>query len=88
MTGQGNNLDETLKSYGLTRPAALIKNWDANFALGGPIVKDRLWFYNNVRSYGTHQEVPGLFANKNAGDRRSGPTPKTRASPAAATRRR
>jgi hypothetical protein len=65
---QGSNLDETLKSYGLTRPAALIKNWDANFALGGPIVRDRLWFYNNVRSYGTHQEVPGLFANANAGD--------------------
>jgi hypothetical protein len=63
---QGDNLDATLESYGLTQPAALIKNWDANFAIGGPIVKDRLWFYNNVRSYGTHQQVPGLFANANA----------------------
>ncbi len=65
---QGNNLNDTLRSYGLTDVPALVKNWDANFALGGPIVKDRLWFFNNVRSYGNHQDVPGLFANKNAGD--------------------
>jgi len=65
---QGNNLDDTLRSYGLTDVPALIRNWDMNFALGGPIVKDRLWFYNNVRSYGTYQDIPGLFGNKNAGD--------------------
>ena len=47
---------------------ALIKNWDTNFALGGPIVRDRLWFFDNVRSYGNHQEIPGLFGNLNAGD--------------------
>ena len=47
---------------------ALIKNWDTNFALGGPIKRDRLWFFNNVRSYGTHQDIPGLYANPNAGD--------------------
>jgi hypothetical protein len=65
---QGNNLNDTLRSYGLTDVPALIKNWDTNFALGGPVFKDRLWFYNNVRSYGTHQDIPGLFGNKNAGD--------------------
>ncbi len=65
---QGDNLNDTLRSYGLTDVPALIKNWDANFALGGPIVKDRLWFFNNVRSYGNHQDIPGLFGNKNAGD--------------------
>src|SRR5215467_8341990 len=65
---QGNNLDDTLRSFGIADVPGLVKNWDANFALGGPIVKDRLWFYNNVRSYGNHQLVPGLYANKNAGD--------------------
>src|SRR6266853_2958451 len=64
---QGDNLNDTLKGYGLNIPT-LRKNWDTNFALGGPIVKDRLWFFNNVRSYGNHQDVPGLFGNKNAGD--------------------
>jgi carboxypeptidase family protein len=65
---QGNNLDDQLISYGLTQVPGLIKNWDTNFAIGGPIIRDRLWFYNNVRSYGNHQEIPGLFGNKNAGD--------------------
>src|SRR5215472_5859481 len=46
---QGNNLNDTLKSYGLNIPT-LRKNWDTNFALGGPIVRDRVWFYNNLRS--------------------------------------
>ena len=65
---QGDNFDDTLKSYGFTAVPALIKNWDTNFALGGPIVKDRLWFFNNVRSYGNQQEILNLYANKNAGD--------------------
>jgi len=68
---QGDNLTDQLKSYGLTNVPALVKNWDTNFALGGPIVKDRLWFYNNVRSYGNHQEIPGLFGNLNAGNQNS-----------------
>src|SRR5262245_9671637 len=68
---QGNNLTDELRSYGLTNPPALIKNWDTNFALGGPIIKDRLWFYNNVRSYGNQQEIPGLFGNLNAGNQAS-----------------
>src|SRR5215470_6045249 len=64
---QGDNLNDTLKSYGLNIPT-LRKNWDTNFALGGPLVRDRLWFFNNLRSYGNHQDVAGLFGNKNAGD--------------------
>jgi Carboxypeptidase regulatory-like domain len=68
---QGDNLTDQLKGYGLTNVPALVKNWDTNFALGGPIVKDRLWFYNNVRSYGNHQEIPGLFGNLNAGNQSS-----------------
>ena len=46
----------------------LHKNWDSSFALGGPIVRDRLWFYGNVRSFGIMSDVPGQYGNKNAGD--------------------
>jgi hypothetical protein len=65
---QGDNFDDTLRSYGFTAVPEIIKNWDTNFALGGPIVKDRLWFFNNVRSYGNHQEILNLYGNQNAGD--------------------
>ena len=65
---QGSNLDDDLRRIGITEPPGLIKNWDTNFALGGPIKRDRLWFFNNVRTYGTHQDIPGLYANANAGN--------------------
>src|SRR6185436_15826230 len=59
---QGDNLNDQLRSYGLTNVPALIKNWDTNFALGGPIIKDRLWFFNNLRSYGNQQEIRACSA--------------------------
>jgi hypothetical protein len=65
---QGSNLDDYLKSVNITEPPGLIKNWDTSLAIGGPIKRDRLWFFNNVRSYGTYQDIPGLYANRNALD--------------------
>ena len=65
---QGNNLDDQLKSFGITEVPGLIKNWDTNFALGGPIKRDRLWFFGNVRSFGSASDVPGLYGNRNAGN--------------------
>jgi len=65
---QGSNLDDELIAAGITEPPGLIKNWDTNLAIGGPIKRDRLWFFNNLRSYGTYQDVPGIYANANALD--------------------
>ena len=65
---QGSNLDDDLRRVGITEPPGLIKNWDTNLAIGGPIKRDRLWFFNNLRTYGTHQDIPGLYANANALD--------------------
>jgi hypothetical protein len=64
---QGNNLDATLKSYGITEVPGLIKNWDASGSLGGPVAKDKLWFYGTLRNYGQHADIPLLYGNKNAG---------------------
>jgi hypothetical protein len=68
---QGNNIDEDLEAIGFSGanlPAALIKSWDANFAIGGPIKADRLWFFTNARTFGNHNATPGLGWNVNAGD--------------------
>jgi len=65
---QASNLDDRLRLANITEPPGLIKNWDTNLAVGGPVKRDRLWFFNNVRSYGTYQEVPGVYANANAFD--------------------
>jgi hypothetical protein len=64
----GNNLNPTLIGYGLTQPAGVNSSWDASGSGGGPILRDRLWFFANVRKYSTISPVPGAFANLNAGD--------------------
>ena len=63
---QGSNIDDELRSYGFTDLAALITNWDTNFAFSGPILRDRIWFYTNARTVGTYQDVPNLYGNVNA----------------------
>jgi hypothetical protein len=65
---QGSNIDAELESFGILDPPALINSWDASFALGGPIVRDRLWFFGMVRSFGNSTQNANLYANLNQGD--------------------
>jgi hypothetical protein len=62
---QGSNYTQRLKDLGLTTPGGIVKNWDFNPGFGGPIAKDRLWFYLSGRSQGADTFVPGQFYNKN-----------------------
>jgi hypothetical protein len=65
---RSDNIDDYLRSIGLTRPPALLNQYDVSGALGGPIVRDRLWFFGSVRDFGSATFVEGLFANGNAGN--------------------
>lgn len=47
-----NITPEEAVRQGQTSAARLDKLWDYNLALGGPIRKDRLWFYGSVRNWG------------------------------------
>ena len=70
-TGKGmirSNYDSTLQSRGLATPGKLTKEWDFTGGVGGPIVKDRLWFYGTARNEGEYRSIPGIFPNANAGD--------------------
>jgi hypothetical protein len=63
-----NNVDDRLRGFGITQPPTLRKNWDGSGSLGGPILRDRLWFFGNVRNWGNAAVVDGIFANRYAGD--------------------
>jgi hypothetical protein len=43
------------------------KDYDVNGAVGGPIVRDRLWFYFTARQQGSRTRVPNAFYNLNEG---------------------
>jgi hypothetical protein len=66
--GQASNIDDNLRSLGFGEQPALVKSYDANMALGGPILRNRVWFYANTRAIGTYQEQQNLYVNQNAGD--------------------
>jgi hypothetical protein len=63
-----NNLNDQLRSLGITQPPALRKNWDGNGSIGGPLKHDRFWFFANIRNWGNASVVDGIFANRYAGD--------------------
>ncbi|MGH9241121.1 MAG: carboxypeptidase regulatory-like domain-containing protein [Vicinamibacterales bacterium] len=65
---QSNNIDGALQAAGITAPAAIRGNWDGSGSGGGPIIRDRIWFFGNARSYGNSQVVEGASANQFAGD--------------------
>jgi hypothetical protein len=65
---QGDNIDEDLEALGISDPAALIKSWDISGTIGGPIKRDKLWFFFTYRDYGNHTDIPGLYANLTAGN--------------------
>ena len=63
-----NNIDARLQTLGITQPPTLRKNWDSNGSMGGPILRDRLWFFANVRNWGNAAVVSDIYANRYAGD--------------------
>jgi hypothetical protein len=42
--------------------------YDFNAAIGGPIRRDRIWYFVNGRTQGSTRYIPGIFYNRNAGD--------------------
>jgi len=65
---QSSNYTQALKDAGLRSPAELLKVWEFNPMAGGPIVRDRLWFYLTYRESYAENTIPGMWFNKNAGD--------------------
>ncbi len=62
----GNNLDGSCPTC--ATPAGVIKAWDISGAGGGPIKRDKLWFYVNLRKYSNIAPAQGVAANLYAGD--------------------
>src|SRR4029453_2628740 len=67
---RGDNLTDELKALNpsLAQVPGIIHAHDASGAYGGPIKRDRLWFYGSYRSLDTQTAVEGINANANAGN--------------------
>jgi hypothetical protein len=65
---RGDNLTDELRAVGLRETPGIISSYDASISYGGPIKRDRLWFFGSYRSLNTASAVQGVVANKNAYD--------------------
>ena len=63
---QGSNYTPELQAAGLAAPNPLVKLYDFNGAVGGPLKKDQIWFFTTARSQGASSKIP-IFYNKNQG---------------------
>jgi hypothetical protein len=65
---QSDNLTADLQSRGLPAPNRMKLAYDINPSGGGPIVRDKLWFFASGRAQTNQNYIAGQFANANAGD--------------------
>jgi hypothetical protein len=66
----GNNIDDYLRSLQtpLSSPPTIFHSYDVNPSYGGPIVRDKVWFWGAYRKFDTSVAVPGVFTNAYALD--------------------
>ncbi len=65
---QADNLTQDLKNRGLPAPNKMKLAYDINPSGGGPIMRDKLWFFASGRVQTNQNYIAGLFSNANAGD--------------------
>jgi hypothetical protein len=65
---QADNFSQELKDRGATQPTPVYHVYDFNAAVGGPVIKDRLWYFGSVREQGQRRDTLNVYYNKNAGD--------------------
>jgi hypothetical protein len=63
------NIDDRLRSLGFTNPTGLVKLWDFNPSINGPLKRDRVWFSLAYRSWGVTNTV--AINHNEATDRQS-----------------
>jgi carboxypeptidase family protein len=56
-----NNLTDKIKATGLTDTDHVLKIWDFNPSLGGPIRKDKIWFFTTYRNWGVSKQPSATY---------------------------
>jgi hypothetical protein len=67
-SGSGKNLQSDNSGGKVLSPTPLTKIYDVNGAVGGPILKDRLWYFATARVQGSTRVNANQFYNANAGN--------------------
>lgn len=64
---EGDNLTDALRARGLTAVNKILEIYDATVTMGGPIKKDKVWFFTAQREWGNRHLMAGFYWNKTQG---------------------
>jgi hypothetical protein len=59
-----DNLSDELRSRGLNAANQRVKIFDESASLGGPVVRDRIWFFGAFRTWRMAKQFAGVYWNK------------------------
>ncbi len=60
---QSSNLTDELEARGLRSVPSFKKGYDIGGGVGGPIMRDKLWFYTAHRWWGAEEYAPNAYSN-------------------------
>jgi hypothetical protein len=60
---QSGNLSDALRARGLTSSNTVKRSYDVDPAIGGPILRDKLWFWGSVRAQSSELTLAGIYYN-------------------------
>src|SRR6266849_450392 len=60
---QGSNIDDALRAYGINSSAQVQHIYRAGAQLGGPLKKDKVWFFAAIGRWGSTVNEPGAYFN-------------------------
>lgn len=61
---ESDNVTDSLRTKGITKSNSTTKMWDESISLGGPIKRDKLWFFFAGRSWGFSREGANVYWNR------------------------
>jgi hypothetical protein len=64
---EGNNLNALLRSQGNTAPQLILDAIDSSANIGGPVIKDKWWFFGGAHVNNSHRTALGYLVNGKPG---------------------
>ena len=65
---QSDNITPSLRAQGVTAATPLSRVYDVSGTIGGPLQKDRLWYFVNAHVGGSTKDSANVYYNRNAAD--------------------
>src|SRR5207253_1938713 len=63
---QSHNVSDALKQRGLGDPNRLDRLWSFNATVGGPLIRNRIWYFATYTELRSDQLVAGSYVNSDA----------------------